>query len=152
MDLAPTDRDIYRHWTTEKIRFNDLDALGHLNNCAFAVFCESARVEVLSAARGGARLGGGASVDWVIVNLSIDFRAQGHYPGTCEIGTRVVRLGNRSVTLGQGLFVGDTCIATAQSTVVLSDLKAGKAVALPDAVRNWFAMLLDEDTTEGPQA
>lgn len=132
-----TDRAVYRYWTTEKIRFNDLDALGHLNNCAFAVYCESARVEVLTAAR-GQELGGGRTIDWVIVNLNIDFRAQGHYPGLCEIGTRVLRIGNKSVTLGNGLFVGDTCIATATATVVLSDLKAGKALPLPEDIRAYF--------------
>lgn len=132
-----TDRAVYRHWTTEKIRFSDLDVLGHLNNCAFAVYCESARVEVLAAARGQA-LGGGGDIDWVIVNLNIDFRAQGHYPGTCEVGTRVLRIGTKSVTLGNGLFVGDTCIATATATVVLSDLRAGKALPMPEDIRAFF--------------
>jgi acyl-CoA thioester hydrolase len=136
-----TTRAVYRHWTTEKIRFNDLDALGHLNNCAFAIFCESARVEVLAAAR-GMQLGGGSDIDWVIVNLNIDFRAQGHYPNTCDIGTRVLRIGTKSVTLGNGLFVGDTCIATATATVVLSDLKAGKALPMPDHIRSFMEDLM----------
>ncbi|EKV32624.1 hypothetical protein C882_2703 [Caenispirillum salinarum AK4] len=149
--VDPTDRSAYRHWTTEKIRFNDLDALGHLNNCAFAVFCESARVEVLSQAR-GQKLGGGGDIDWVIVNLNIDFRAQGHYPGTCEVGSRVVRIGTKSVTLGNGLFVGDTCIATATATVVLSDLKAGKALPLPDDIRAFMESLMSPDNATTTEA
>lgn len=148
MTLDPTDRGIYRHWTSEKIRFADLDTLGHLNNCAFAVFCESARVEVLTAARGGMKIGGNGDIDWVIVNLNIDFRAQGHYPGTCEIGSRVVRIGTKSLTLGNGLFVGDTCIATATATVVMSDLKAGKAVPLPEDVRTYMTALMAEEEEE----
>lgn len=136
----PTDRTLYPHWTHEKIRFNDLDSLGHLNNCAFAVYCESGRVEFLEDLHANA-LRGGAEINWVIVSLSIDFRAQGHYPGTCDIGTRVVRVGGKSVTLGQALFVGDTCIATATSVVVLSDLRAGKAVPMPDSLRDKLAHL-----------
>lgn len=140
MTADATDRSLYPHWTTEKIRFADLDTLGHLNNCAFAVYCESGRVEFLEDLHANA-LRGGAEINWVIVNLAIDFRAQGHYPGTCDIGTRVMRVGGKSVTLGQALFVGDTCIATASSVVVLSDLRAGKAVELPEALRARLADL-----------
>lgn len=142
MTADATDRSLFPHWTTEKIRFADLDTLGHLNNCAFAVYCESGRVEFLEDLHANA-LRGGAEINWVIVNLAIDFRAQGHYPGTCDIGTRVVRVGGKSVTLGQALFVGDTCIATATSVVVLSDLRAGKAVDLPEALRTRLGELTD---------
>lgn len=135
-----TDRRLFHHWSREKIRFADLDSLGHLNNCAFCVYCESGRVEFLEALHANA-LSAGAEINWVIVNLSIDFRAQAHYPGVVDVGTAVLRLGNKSVTVGQGLFVGETCIATATSTVVLSDLKAGKAVPLPDALRRRLASL-----------
>lgn len=82
----------------------------------------------------------------MIVNLNIDFRAQGHYPGTCEIGTRVLRIGTKSVTLGNGLFVDDTCIATATATIVLSDLKAGKAMPLPHDIRAFMENLMTSRT------
>ncbi len=128
------DRSAFPHWTREKIRFQDIDRLGHVNNVAITIYAESGRVEFLDAVMPTALTAGNASI-WVIARLDVQFRAQSHYPGTVEIGTRVLRIGNSSITLGQGLFVGDRCIATTESVVVLVDPDTGRGMTLPDEVR-----------------
>lgn len=129
-----TDRSGFPHWTSEKIRFQDIDRLGHVNNVAITIYAESGRVEFLDAVMPAALAAGNGPL-WVIARLDVQFRAQSHYPGTVDIGTRVVRIGNSSITLGQGLFVGDRCIATTESVVVLIDPDTARGMTLPDEVR-----------------
>jgi acyl-CoA thioester hydrolase len=54
-----------------------------------------------------------------------------HWPGTVEIGTRVEAIGRSSVTLLQGLFVADRCVAIAQSVVVLMSAMTRQSMLLP---------------------
>jgi hypothetical protein len=54
-----------------------------------------------------------------------------HWPGIVEIGTRIDRIGRSSVTLAQALFVGDDCVATCQSVVVLIDASTRRSTCLP---------------------
>lgn len=129
-----TDRSGFPHWTSEKIRFQDIDRLGHVNNVAITIYAESGRVEFLDAVMPTALTAGNGPL-WVIARLDIQFRAQSHYPGSVDIGTRVLRIGNSSITLGQGLFVGQRCIATTESVVVLVDPDTERGMTLPDEVR-----------------
>lgn len=129
-----TDRAGFPHWTSEKIRFQDIDRLGHVNNVAITIYAESGRVEFLDAVMPAALTAGNGPL-WVIARLDVQFRAQSHYPGTVDIGTRVVRIGNSSIALGQGLFVDERCIATTESVVVLIDPDTARGMTLPDEVR-----------------
>lgn len=135
-DLA--DPSCFGHWTTEKIRFQDIDRLDHVNNVALAIYAESGRVEFLESVA-PETLRQGHAPFWVIAQFNIRFLAQSRFPGQVRIGTRVLRIGNSSVTLGQGMFIDDTCIATAESVVVLVDPETGRGVELPGTVRDALA-------------
>lgn len=129
-----TDRHTYPHWAQDHVRFQDLDRLGHVNNIAFCVYAETGRVKFAEDILPGSTDGSG--IGWTIVRLEVDFRGQGHYPATVDIGTAITRLGTSSLTIVQGLFIGDRCIGTTSSVVVWTDVKAGKAVPLPDGLRD----------------
>lgn len=133
-----TDERSFRHWTAEKIRFQDVDRHDHVNNVTFAAYAESGRLEFLSdIMRQLPEREDGAF--WVIARLCIDFVEQTHYPGEIRIGTRVMRMGRSSVTLGQGLFEGARCVATAESTVVLLDPDTGRSTPLTKAMKDALA-------------
>lgn len=123
----------FAFWSREKIRFQDVDRLDHVNNVTFAVYAESGRVEFVAQVTPPAVLGDGPY--WVIAELVLRYREQTHYPGEIRIGTGVLRLGRSSVTLGQGLFEGDRCVATSEAVVVLVDPDSGRSMALPAAAR-----------------
>ncbi|GAB3132305.1 acyl-CoA thioesterase [Novispirillum itersonii] len=133
LTLSLTDRSAYSYWTRDHVRFQDLDRLGHVNNVAFAVYCETGRVDFAEATSPGSTAGTG--IGWTIVRLLIDFRAQAHYPGEVMIGTRVLKLGTSSCRIGQGLFMDDVCFATADSVMVWTDVAAGRSLPLPDDLR-----------------
>ncbi len=129
-----TDPAGFSHWTSEKIRFQDIDRLDHLNNVAIAAYAESGRVEFLDAVAPESLRRSGAPY-WVIAQLNLRFLAETRFPGSVRIGTCVLRIGNSSVTLGQGMFVDERCIATTESVVVLVDPESGRGRELGESLR-----------------
>jgi acyl-CoA thioester hydrolase len=134
--LAPaTERGSYGIWTHDKLRYGDTDRQGHVNNAVFATFCETGRVsflydDTLQLAEPGA--------NFVVVRLELDFRAELFYPGQVDIGTRVLAIGRSSFRVGQGIFKGDVCTATAESVMVLMDEATRKAKPLTPQLREWL--------------
>lgn len=126
-------RENFRHMRRDILRFADLDRNGHLNNVKFFEFCQESRVALFRAA--GAHDGENGRA-WLIVKLAIDFRAPAHWPGEMQTGTRVLRIGNSSIELGQGLFNDGSCVATATMTMVRSDLETSRPAAIEPALRH----------------
>ena len=114
--------------TVEKLRFADTDRLGHITNTVFAVCCQNARMELLCDPQ---RVPIPRNTQFVIARLVLEFRAEMHWPGTVEIGTRVERVGRSSVTLAQALFMDGRCVATAESVVALMDTTTRRSTLLP---------------------
>jgi acyl-CoA thioester hydrolase len=128
LEAAPT----YRFWTQDTLRFSDTDAIGHINNVAYAAYCETGRVafnhaHVLSARPEGTSM--------MVVSLMLHYIAETHFPGMIDIGVGVLAIGRTSYTLGQGLFKDGVCRATAQATLVLVDHKSRKPTPIPDTMR-----------------
>jgi acyl-CoA thioester hydrolase len=125
-------RETYKFWTPEKIRYADTDRQGHVNNAVFATFCESGRVALFFET--GEELAP-QGCEFVIARLELDFRAEMRWPGHAEIGTVALDIGRSSFRLGQGIFNGDVCAATAETVIVLLDTATRRATPLPDATR-----------------
>ena len=126
------------HATTHRIRFNDTDKLGHVNNAVFAVMLEQGRAELMT--RCGLPVGQeGQAV--VIVRLELDFLGELAWPGEVRIETGVQRLGNKSFTLDQALWSGDTLCGKARTVLVVMDRAGKKAVAIDrwrDQLEPWL--------------
>ena len=134
-----TNRKTFRLFTPVTIRFSDTDMLGHINNVAIAAYFEAARCDLfyrLMNEGGVARRGSGQeNIDFVLARVAIDFRREFFYPGNVEVGARFTRVGTKSVTTGYGLFIGDTCHATAEAVNVFFDLDSRQPVPPPAGVR-----------------
>jgi len=130
-----TERAAYMLWATDTLRYGDTDRQGHVNNAVFATFCESGRVKFLYDEALDLR---GAGGNFVIVRLELDFRAELFYPGTVDIGTRVLSVGRSSFRLGQGIFSRDLCAATAECIMVLVDDATRKSQPLTPQLRAWL--------------
>ena len=138
-DVSPlTDRRRFTFWCEERARYGDTDRQGHVNNAVFATFCESGRVGLFHSQETPFAPPG---TEFVIARLTLDFRAEILWRERIEIGTVVLGLGRSSFTLGQGLFRGDVCVATAESILVLMDLETRRATPLPPRLRARLAAL-----------
>ncbi len=137
-----TDAGTFRHWTPVSLRFSDQDSMGHINNVAFAAYVEQARVAFIDAFL---KSQGGGDIDYVLVHVHIDFNNEMHFPGTVDIGARLIRFGNKSITTGYGLFKDGENVATAGSVNVFFDTGSGKTVPIPDNLRK----ILEDELTRG---
>jgi acyl-CoA thioester hydrolase len=123
--------------TEVTLRYADMDMLGHLNNAVYATLFEAGRVayveEVLQPLTP-------AGAGYVIVRLTVDFKAEARYPGIASIRTRISRVGGSSMTYLQDLRVNGQLAATAESVCALFDLEKRKAMRCPDAMRAILAV------------
>ena len=142
-DAAPdlTDAGTFRHWTPVSLRFSDEDSMGHINNVAYAAYVEQARVAFIDAFLRNR----GEGIDYILASVNIDYRREMHFPGTVDIGARLIRIGNKSITTGYGLFKDGENVATAGSVNVFFDTKNGKTIPIPDNLRS----ILDKELAAG---
>jgi len=127
----------YRHWIEDRVRFADLDPLGHCNNAAINGFFESSRVALFTEI-GQSVSGGAFSIP--IVRIELDFRHELLYGARVRVGTRVLKVGRTSLTLAGAVFDGERCAATAQVVAVLFDLAQRRSVEIPPDLRDILAV------------
>jgi len=120
----------YRHWITDRIRYCDTDMAGHVNNVAFAAYAETGRLDLM---HGVIRPRMPAGLRFIAASITVNYIRETHYPGELRIGTGVARIGRTSITVGQGIFKDDLCVATALGTVVL--LEGSTPTPLNDHLR-----------------
>ncbi|MXN66965.1 acyl-CoA thioesterase [Stappia sp. GBMRC 2046] len=116
--------------TSDKLRYADTDRQGHVNNAVFATFLETGRVELFFDAGKGRLAREGAA--FVIASLQLDFLSEINWPGSVDIGTRVVKVGRSSLTLEQGIFQDGACVAAARTVIVQMDEASRRSTPLSE--------------------
>ncbi len=127
-----TNRGVFQYWYQEKLRFSDTDMIGHVNNVAFAALFESGRVNFT---RSGVIENMPEGVLVVMRRLELDYRAELHWPAEVDIGARLLRIGRSSFAIGNGMFNGETCVATAVTTLVMIDRRTRRSAPIPALVK-----------------
>ena len=131
IDLAKP--NIYPSWTNSTIRYSDLDPNGHVNNGAVNAFFEDGRICFRNEQM--LQLGDDILAGFVIVKFSANYLAPLFFPGSVDIGTVVTRVGRSSYDLGQGVFDGEKCVATADVVTVFIDSNTKKSQELTHDLR-----------------
>jgi len=109
-------------------RFNDTDALGHINNASYSIWFEDARRPVFEFFI--------PDLDpkkWnlILARVEIDFLAQGEYQKEVAIKTSVEKIGNSSFVLLQEAYQDGKIICRGKSTLVHFDYQEQKSAAIP---------------------
>jgi len=125
--------NIYPSWTNSTIRYSDLDPNGHVNNGATNAFFEDGRVCFRNEHM--LQLGDDILTGFVLVKFSVNYLAPLFFPGSVDIGTVVTRVGRSSYNLGQGIFDGEKCVATAEVVTVFIDSNTNKSQELTHDLR-----------------
>jgi acyl-CoA thioester hydrolase len=123
--------------TEVTLRYSDMDALGHLNNAVYATLYEAGRVAYVTDLLNDVTPAG---TGYVIVRLTIDFKAEAHFPGIAAVKTRIARIGGSSMTFEQSISIGDKLVSTAESICALFDLARRKATRCPETLRARIAV------------
>ena len=120
----------------ERVRFRDLDPMGHVNNAVFLTYVESARVEFLK------HLGVAPTLEElgiIVARVEIDFRAPVRFGDEVEVAARVSRFGAKSFDLDHELRVDGRIVAEAKTVLVTYDYSKREPVPIPDAWREKLA-------------
>ena len=120
----------------ERVRFRDLDALGHVNNAVFLTYIESARIAYLL------DLGVATSLDdlaIIVARIEIDFRSPVGLGEEVEIAVRASRFGTKSFDLEHELHAGGRLVAEAKTVCVGYDYGNGETVPIPKTWRERLA-------------
>lgn len=134
-------RTEFPFWWPVQVRWGDMDALGHVNNCIYLQYLESARVgffEWLGFPLHGPRAAGRVPV---VVSQTFHYRRQVVYPASLEVGVRCAELRTRSFVLEYALFQAEGGPLMGNGTTVLAWVEAAatQAVELPEALRERLA-------------
>lgn len=121
--------DRYAVRVTLPTRFQDLDAMGHINNVAFAALFEDARVRFN---RSLGRMNQGDGLRAVVARNEVNYLAEGSYPEDVEIATAVGRIGTRSWDMVAVMHQNGRAIATCDTTIVMTHPTEG---GIPDDFR-----------------
>jgi acyl-CoA thioester hydrolase len=132
-DYDPTLRSTYRVWGQEHVRYSDTDANGHVNNVSYAAYLETGRTTLAQAC--GLPIGLNHGMHTVLARVEIDYLAEVHWPASLDLGIAVVKLGRSSVTVIQGVFLGDRCVAKGREVMVMVETATGRSMPIPDELR-----------------
>ena len=122
-------RSDFPYWTTDTVRYGDLDRQNHVNNAVYSTYFETGRVMVLRDPAMGLVV---PNTEYSLVRAKINFIVEMHWPGTADIGTAIARLGTSSLTFTQSVFIGEQCTAWGETTVVLVDAKTRRPIPFPE--------------------
>jgi acyl-CoA thioester hydrolase len=124
------------------VQWGDQDAFGHVNNTVYFRWFESGRIAYFD------RLGvgdnrPGAKTGPILAAINCNFRRQIGYPDAVQIGTRVTKIGNSSLTISHIIFSErlGSIAAEGDSVIVVFDYHAQKPVRIPDELRSKIAAL-----------
>ncbi|MGH8752030.1 MAG: acyl-CoA thioesterase [Burkholderiales bacterium] len=118
-----------------KVRWGDMDAVGHVNNVVYFRYLEQARIswfESLKVQVGGTRVGP------VIVTAHCNFIKPIVYPATVEVSVYAGAPGRSSFPMYYEIHLEghpEVKFADGETIVVWIDHQQGKSVPLPDKVR-----------------
>ena len=144
-DIDLTNRDNFAYFTNVTTRYSDQDELGHINNCSYVAYVEAGRVQFLGGLLDSDRHPG---IDLILARVTVNYLQESHYPGIMEVGSRILKLGNKSMTTGYGLFKDDHCVATADSVNIYFEVESRNTIAIPTDIR----AALETDPTQAGRA
>lgn len=130
------DRASFPHWVTVTLRYSDQDPMGHINNVVYGTYLAEGRNAYIGQL---VKRVAPANIDFVLAGVKIDYRKEMHYPGQVEVGSGVLRIGNKSLTLRHELFKDGGLVAAAESVLVFIDTRTGASVPIPVGVRQALA-------------
>jgi acyl-CoA thioester hydrolase len=133
-------RASFRNWTRIAIRYADLDPIGHVNNTAMPMFFEEARCNLIYPLL---QANGRSDLELVLVRTTIEYVKELSYPGAVDIGSRVHRVGTKSLHMMHGVFDAATgaCAGTGECILVIFSQQTRKSVAPPEELRRRLVAL-----------
>lgn len=113
-------------------RFNDTDALGHINNASYVTWFETSRRPIFEMFI--------PDLDpkrWnlILAKIEVNFIKQGLYQAETEVKTYVASLGNSSFQLAHEVYQNEELVAKGVDVLVHFDYQTQKSSPIPSNIR-----------------
>jgi len=120
--------------TEEKVRFSDIDGMGHVNNAIFMTYMETARTEYYMALTGNRKL---EEMGFILAQICCDFESPLFLGETVLVEVWPTRIGNTSFGLAYRLTEKGSgrLIAQGESVQVAYDYRQRTKVPIPPGLR-----------------
>ncbi|QNL20474.1 acyl-CoA thioesterase [Hyphobacterium sp. CCMP332] len=125
--------------TKAKVRGYHLDLYGHVNNARYLEFLEEGRWSFYEKRVDRDQIHS-RGLGLVVVNNNINYRYPARLHDVLEIHTDVERIGEKSITFKQKIFLDGTQTLVIDATVVfvILDMKSGKAIPIDDELKSYM--------------
>lgn len=139
----PLTRADFRHFTAMQTRINDNDAYGHLYNVTYLEFFDNA-INGWLTAQGMQSLNGDRPIA-VVAQNSCTYLRPAAFPDLLDIGLKLVRFGNASVTFSLAMFREGEDQAAAQAAFTMVFVRSGshESTPIPPDFREILEQLAD---------
>ncbi len=131
-------RATYPFFWPSRVRYSEIDGQQVAYNAHYLTWFDTAifeyyRVIGYDQFRESKELG----EDWHVVRALVEYRAPLHYDLEFEVGVRVAKMGNSSLTYALAIFPkgGDDILATGEVVQVYTDQRTHRSMAIPERVR-----------------
>jgi acyl-CoA thioester hydrolase len=128
--------DGFRFTHPVEVRYGDLDPQGHLNNAKYLTYFEQARINYIHHL---GLWGGGSFLDIgiILADAQITYHAPVQFGQPVEVGVRISRLGNKSLTMEYALQDREngTLFATGSTVQVAYDYRTNQSIPIPGGWR-----------------
>ena len=136
------------HHRTLQIRWDDLDAFGHVNNAAYLTFAQEARSDFFWFSRKRAGVDP-ILADMVVARAEVDFIEPIYEGGTeIDVSISVSRIGTASFDLVYELSSGDLLHARAKTVQVAVSMDTKRSRPITDLEREFLLQYLNEGVEE----
>lgn len=133
---VPRSRDAFTFSSTDKVRFGDVDVVGHANSLAIGGYFETSRVDLL---REMGILQTDSHLKCSLAKLTFEYIDELQMFEAVTSADRVAHIGNTSFILQSGLFVTrsgqEICVATCEAVCVLIDPATRRPTPIQPAAR-----------------
>lgn len=121
----------FEYWTDVELRYNDIDALGHVNNAVYVTYLELGRTRYLYDVIGI----GLDDLDLVVAHLEIDYHRTIHWGEEISVGVRVSDIGTRSFDMAYEVRAEGEVAATAETVQVTLEPDGSGSRSVPESWR-----------------
>lgn len=130
----------YKFFHLIEIRYGDLDPQGHVNNAKYLTYFEQARVYHFMKMGLFSKDQSFMEIGVIVADIHITYHAPTHYGDTIKVGSKIAKLGNKSMTVEQCVMNAETgkVMASGEVILVAFDYADMKTIPVPE---NWKKMI-----------
>lgn len=124
----------YKFFHPTEVRYGDLDPQGHVNNAKYLTYFEQARVYHFMKMGLFSKDQSFMEIGVIVADIHIAYHAPTHYGDVIKVGSRIAKIGTKSMTVEQCVMNAETGKVTASGTVILVtfDYEGMKTIPVPE--------------------